>query len=450
VITPDGSHVVYLGNNGTRLFSRTLDSLEPVVIATGQLRNPFVSPDGNWIGFVDFNTTLKKVAITGGPPVALARLDGNPRGATWLPDGTIIFATNNPTTGLQRISAAGGPADVLTTPDPAKNEDDHLWPEIAADGRTVLFTITARTGGLGSARIAKFDIQTHRSTVLVSGGSHAQHVGGAFLVYVADGGLRAVRFDATRAEILGPTVPILSRLITTDNGAAEFAVASNGTLVYGDAPGNYVAGGRALVWVDRTGQELPLPSPQRRYLQPRLSEDGSRVAVFIVDQEQDVWVWDLMRITLTRITTDPARDGSPVWTVDGHRIVFASAREGGIPNVWWQAADGSGAAERLIGSSNSQAPQGFSPDGRHLIVEETTPQGADLLDLALDGIRRTSSIVRTRFAERNGAFSPDGHWLAYESNSSGTFENLRPAVSKRDIRAPPGIDDGGDATGVGA
>ncbi|HEV7558151.1 MAG TPA: protein kinase, partial [Kofleriaceae bacterium] len=128
-ITPDGSRVVYVGNNGTQLFVRALDALEPVVVFTGLPRGPFVSPDGQWIGFVDGVSALKKVAVTGGPAVTLATLDGNtPRGATWAPDDMIIVATSNATTGLLRVAAAGGPAAVLTRPDRAQGEADHLWP----------------------------------------------------------------------------------------------------------------------------------------------------------------------------------------------------------------------------------------------------------------------------------------------------------------------------------
>ncbi len=170
-ITPDGSRVVYVGNRGTQLFVRALDALEPVAVFTGAPRGPFVSPDGQWIGFVDGTTVLKKVAVTGGPAVTLATLDGAPRGATWGPDDTIIFATSNTTTGLQRVAAAGGPTTVLTRPDRAQGEADHLWPEMLPGGRAVLFTITALTGGLDAAQVAVLDLQTGTRKVLVRGGS---------------------------------------------------------------------------------------------------------------------------------------------------------------------------------------------------------------------------------------------------------------------------------------
>ena len=146
-ITPDGSRLIYIGNQGTQIFVRALDSLEPVAVFTGVPIGLFTSPDGQWIGFTDGRGTLKKVAVTGGPAVTLATLDtAGPSGATWGPDDTIIAATENVATGLQRVSATSGSMDVLTRPDPAQGEADHVWPEMLPDGRSVLFTITALTG----------------------------------------------------------------------------------------------------------------------------------------------------------------------------------------------------------------------------------------------------------------------------------------------------------------
>ena len=422
-LTPDGTHLVYVGNNGTQLFVRALDALEPVAIASGTLRGPFVSPDGQWVGFVDNNATLKKVALTGGPPITLARLDGNPRGATWASDDTIIFATNNPATGLQRVSAAGGTPTVLTRPDHARGEADHLWPELLPGGRAVLFTIAAQTGGLDAAQIAVRDLRTGTQQILIRGGSHAHYVASGHLVYTAAGTLRAIPFDLDRLETRGTAVPVVPRLVTISSGAGEFAVATDGTLVYVDPPGAVAGTGRTLMWVDRMGTEEAFAAPPRGYLHPRLSPDGTRVAVGADDQEQDLWVWDLRRATLTRLTFEPGQDAAPVWTPDGRRVIFASDRMGGVMNVWWQAADGTGAAERLTTSSNPQLPTGIAPDGTAVVFYEVTPtMGRDLLRLALDGSRRVTPLLQTKFEERNGIVSPDGRWLAYESDSSGRFE----------------------------
>ena len=432
-LSPDGTHVVYIGNNGTQLFVRALDALEPVAIASNTLavHGPFVSPDGQWVGFVGNTTTLTKVAITAGPPITLARLDGAPRGATWAPDDTIIFATNNPTTGLQRVSAAGGTPEVLTRPDHAKGEAGHLWPEILPGGRAVLFTITTPTGGLETAQVAARDLRSGTQKVLQRGGSHGHYVAsgpgspkrdeGGYLVYVAAGTLRAIAFDPNRLETHGTAVQVLPRLITTRFGAGDFAVAADGTLVYVDAPGSLAANARMLVWVDRTGKEAPIEAPLRAYMHPRLSPDGTRVALAISDQENDIWILDLGRGSLTRLTIDPGLDWFPVWTPDGRRIIFSSNRAGAF-NLWWQAADGTGTAERLTTSSHVQFPTGITPDGTAVVFFEATTMAPDLLQLALDGTRQVTPLLQTKFDKRNGVVSPDGRWLAYESNSSGPTE----------------------------
>ena len=306
-ITPDGSRIVYVGNGGTEILMRSLDHIESIVVARGLVRGVFVSPDGQWVGFTDNNRTLKTAAITGGPPLILTALDGGARGATWAPEDTILFATNNPATGLQRVSAAGGEPTVVTRPNRDRGEADHLWPEILPGGRGVLFTITAVSGGLDAAQIAVLDLDTGAQTIVLRGGSHAHYVSTGHLVYTAGGELRAVAFNLSRREIQGTPVSVLPRVMTTTNGAGDYAVAADGTLVYVDAPGTARAVGadRTLVWVDRAAREEPLAVPPRAYTQPRLSPDGTRIAVYIQDQEQDTWMWDLRRATLTRLTFAP-------------------------------------------------------------------------------------------------------------------------------------------------
>ena len=331
-ITPDGSRVVYVGRGGAEILMRSLDHIEPIVVARGLVRGVFVAPDGQWVGFVDNNRTLKKVAITGGPALTLTALDGGSRGATWAPEDTIIFATNNPATGLQRISAAGGEPTVVTRPDRDRGEADHLWPEILPGGRGVLFTVTAVSGGLDAAQIAVLDLDTGAQTIVLRGGSHAHYVSTGHLVYTAGGALRAVAFDLSRREVQGTPVTVLPRVLTTTYGAGDYAVAADGTLVYVDAPGTVSSVGfgadRTLVWVDRAAHEEPLAAPPRAYRQPRLSPDGTRIAVSIQDQEQDTWMWDLRRATLTRLTSALGVDWFPLWTPDGRRMVFSSMGEG--------------------------------------------------------------------------------------------------------------------------
>jgi serine/threonine-protein kinase len=430
-VTPDGSRIVYVGNNGTQLFVRALDALEPVAIATGKIRGPFVSPDGQWVGFVENNTTLEKVAISGGPAITLATLDGNPRGATWLPDDTIVFATVS-ATGLQRVSAAGGTPTVVTRPDGTRGEVDHVWPEALPGGRAVLFTIIPQTGALSTASIAVLDLRTSTQTILARGGSHAHFLArgpgsptradreSGYLVYasIPQGPLLAVPFDLGRLAVVGPAVPIGPRVSSTGLGAGDFGVAADGTLVYVEAPGA-AATVRTLMWVDRAGKEEPTAAPPRDYGSPRLSPDGTRLALSIDDQELDIWVWDLRRLTLTRVTADPAWDTLPEWTPDGGRIVFSSQRAGGTSNLWWQTADGTGTAERLTTSAHVQGPTGLTSDGTQVVFNEL---GIGMMRLALDGARRVIPLLQTPFSDREGVVSPDGRWLAYASNNSGRYE----------------------------
>jgi eukaryotic-like serine/threonine-protein kinase len=437
-LSPDGTHLVYVGNNGTQLFVRALDALEPVAIASvggAGIRYPFVSSDGQWVGFYNVNTfSLEKVAITGGAPTTIAKVDGAVRGATWAADDSITFATLNGDTGLQRVSARGGSIDVLTRPDREHGEADHLWPEFLPGGRAVLFTITSQTGGLDTATVVVRDLRTGAQTILVRGGSDAHYVPSGHLVYIAAGALRAIPFDLNRLETHGSAVSMLPLLSTTVAGAGDLAVANDGTLVYVDLPGGVTVNARTLVWVDRTGKEEAIGAPPRAYNQPRLSPDGTRVAVWSNDQTSDIWIWDLERKTLTPLTLDPGEDQHPLWTHDGQRIIFTSNR-GGVRNLWWQAADGNGEAERLTKNNEAGYPNGITPDGTAVVFHENMgTRGRDLLQLALDETRRVTPLLATTFDEREGVVSPDGRWLAYESNMAGSTEIF--------VRPFPNVSDG--------
>jgi serine/threonine-protein kinase len=419
-LTPDGSRVVYIGANGTTLFVRPLDQLEATALVRGAaLRDPFVSPDGHWVGFFEGNNALRKVSISGGLPVPIIEIDSPEQGATWTADDTIIFATSATTTGLQRVSANGGVPAVLTRPDRTRGEAGHRRPEMLPGGQAVLYTVMA-TSGLESASVAILDLRSGKSTILLRGGQQAQYASSGHLVFANGGSLQAVRFDLGRLMVVGTAAAVVPRLITTMTGAVNAALARDGTLVY-------VAGGdgsfaRTLVWVDREGRETPLTAPPRTYFTPRISPDGMRVAVNAVDQTGTIWLWDLGRSTMMRVTFDPAVSSNPVWTPDGHDLVFTSNRAG-ASNLFRQAADVPGTVERLTESPNLQSLSSLTPDGRWAVFTETSPTtGQDVMALQLDGSHHVLPLVQTAFSERNGIVSPDGRWLAYEANETGTFE----------------------------
>jgi eukaryotic-like serine/threonine-protein kinase len=420
-ITPDGSHLVYVGNQGTQIFVRAFDALAPMAVFTGAPRGLFVSPDSQWIGFNDSQGVLKKVAVTGGPAATLGTPDtAGSTGGTWGPDDTIILATNHGETGLQRVSASGGRVAVLTRPDRARGEADHFWPEMLPDGHSVLFTIMALTGGLDAAQVAVLDLRTNTYRTILRGGSHAHYVSSGHLVYAAAGTLRAVPFDLSSLQMHGTPVPVLADVVMTNSGAVDAVVADDGTLVY--VPGSLEGTPRTLVWVDLAGRETAIAAPPRPYLLPDLSPDGLRLVLFANDRDRDLWLWDLARTTLTRLTAAAGVDVVQVWTPDSRRIIFTSERAG-VRNLFSQAADGTGDVMRLTDSPNTQYPMAVSPDGRTLIFsEEFRETGIDMMTIELGGTHQVAPLVRSPFTERNGTISPDGHWLAYEANDSGPFE----------------------------
>ncbi|HVH28315.1 MAG TPA: protein kinase [Vicinamibacterales bacterium] len=418
-ISPDGMSLVYPDDGGT-LSLRRLDSLEATPLTgLGAPIDPFFSPDGQWIGFFNTNNSIQKVAVTGGLPMNLVALGGAAsRGATWSDTGLIIFATTA-ASGLQTVPASGGHAEVLTTPDREKGEGDHVLPQMLPRGRGVLFTILPATGGLDRAQAAVLDLTTKTYKVILRGGSQARYLPTGHLVYAAGATLRAVPFDLDTLEVAtSPPIPVLSHAAAA-SGAANFDVSANGTLVYvtgqGDAPTF------KLVWVDRQGHEEVLAAPPRSYLYPRLSPDGTRVALDIRDQDNDIWTWDLQRETLTRVTIDPGLERFPLWTSDGQRLIFSSDRLG-ESNVFVQTAIEVGKSQRLLESPIIDVPMSVSRDGRRLVLR----RNFDLMLLTLNDRDEPAGpiqpLVQTPFQEVTGVLSPDDKWLAYGSDESGTFE----------------------------
>jgi Tol biopolymer transport system component len=437
-LSADGTRLAYVAGDQAQLMVRSLDRLDAVPVAgvTGA-RAPFLSPDGRWIGFferIDEGTTtgpvvsrgvLKKVSTNGGPPVVICGFAGTSRGASWGSDDSIVFATNDRSTGLLRVPASGGEPEVLTRPDTASGERDHFFPSVLPGARGLLFTVY-RGAGSGRApaagQIAVLDLKTGSRKTVIRSGSQAGYVDTGYLVYSDGGSLWAVRFDLATLSAVGDPVPLLEQVLTL--GAADFTFSRNGTLIYVPVRGSET---RSLVWVSRQGAEEPIAAPPREYVVARLSPDGTRAALQIRDPKTEIWTWDFSREKLTRVTFAPG-DGVgnsfPVWTPDGRFVIYGSPRESPAPALithpYRRRADGTGTEDRLARTANPVRPVAISPDGRRLVLEEMTPSaGYDFTILYLDGSARTEPLLQTPFDERNAAISPDGHWLAYESNESG-------------------------------
>jgi len=430
-VSPDGTSVAYViapenpgrGQGSDRILLRQLNRLEPTTIVSDtRLGTPFFSPDGRWIGFMWGGGELSKVPITGGPRVPIAQA-GVLNGAAWGSDNTIVFSTRA-NAGLFRVSADGGTPERLTTPDTQRGESQHGWPDVLPGARAVLFTVVfgPDVGDSSNSLIATLDLSTRQSKVVIRGGAQARFVEPNRLVYLAGNSLMATRFDPDRLEVLGEpvnVVPVATKRLST---VGEFAVSRNGTLAYAPTAvrSSSTSPLRSLVWVDRAGREEAVRgAPARAYIYPRLSPDGTRLAVNRLDDTRTIWILDLARQTFNRLTSGPTPENSAVWT-DRETIVFGSQRSG-ASNLYRQRVDRTGTFERLTTHSTNQVPTGVSPRGE--IVAWQVATGGDLDLVAVDSAGRSQPrpLVATSAVEMNGDVSPDGRWLAYESNASGEF-----------------------------
>jgi eukaryotic-like serine/threonine-protein kinase len=419
-ISPDGSRVAFenVEQGSLRLYVRGLDQLDAVRLEVGgSPRWPFFSPDGEWIGFFDAGV-LKRVSVNGGSPVVISAIKGTGVGATWGADGTIVFATSD-STGLMRVSVNGGEPSVLTKPGPG---EDHILPQFLPGGRDTLFTVRPQANPTSGSQIALVNIESGAVSMLLPGVTYATYSSSGHLVYAAEGALRAVKFDLDTLSIRSNPVPVLDHVITKPLGAANFALASNGTLVY-EAGDPRTSADRTLVWVNREGREEAIAAPRRSYVYPRISPDGKRVGLDIRDQQNDIWIWDFARLTLSRLTFDPGLNRAIAWTPDSRRVVFSAEREGS-ESLFSQPADGSGSPEQLTNTTpdRPQGPLSISPDGKSLVFGEPGQPPFDLNVLDLDGAREVTPLLNAPYSEHNGEISPDGRWLVYQTDESGRDE----------------------------
>jgi eukaryotic-like serine/threonine-protein kinase len=413
-ISADGSRIAVVTDRGLAVRTRDqLDTLQLSGLSAPGAGAPFFSPDGQWIAFTD-GQSLKKVPSTSGPVVQIAE-SGPAAVASWS-DGGIVFADMN---GLFHIATEGSAPRALQAGLGANEQA--MFPQLLPGNKAVLFTViptrTNTPGFLANAQGARVDVVNlatgARHTVL-QGAGRAQYLPTGHLVYVAGETLYAAPFDAERLELRGAVTPVLKGV-----NVSEFAVSDEGTLVYVSrtaGPGN------TLVWVDRQGREQALDAPARPYNYPRLSPDGTRVALDVNGPpDRDIWIWDLKRKTYERFTLDPA--GNPIveWSRDGHRLAFGSERFG-VTNMFWQAADGSGEPEQLLKSDRLQMPLAFTPEGRLLFSADVAGHGRDIHALSLDGSHRVERIVYSEANDLTANVSPDGHWIVYDSDESGQFE----------------------------
>jgi Tol biopolymer transport system component/predicted Ser/Thr protein kinase len=421
--SPDGKRLAYVEEDRDRrrrIYIKEMDQFRarPLAGTEGAI-SPFFSPDGQWVGYVDhFQRKLKKVSVKGGEPIILGECLQF-RGGTWGGDGSIIF-TPVTDTGLWRISESGDGLEQLTVPDANAGEYGHYWPQILPGGKYVLFT-DVRAGGLDEYQIELYSLQTGKRHPLFKGGSYARYASSGHLLYSRRETLYAARFDIESLTVEGSGVPVLKDVTTPGSGSAQFAVAGDGSLAY--IPVVTRSMELTPVWVDKEGHSRPLAAAPRNYHSVSISPDGMFVAFSIAHGDgSDIWLYDITRKTLNPLTSNGG-SSNPVWTPDGKRIIYSS-----FDNLVCQNADGSGGPERLETIDDFRLPTSCSPDGGKLLVLTSDPEHFKLdhdiwiIQLAGEAKGRAAPFARRNNNQRHAVWSPDGRWVAYSSEESGSWE----------------------------
>jgi serine/threonine-protein kinase len=382
--------------------------------------DPFFSPDGQWLAFFS-SDGLQRIPAGGGAIETITpEVAGNTRtfGGSWGRDGTIVVSSGGT---LLRVSASGGKTQVLAAPDMVAGKVRYAWPEFLPDGRSVLFTVLPESGP-ADARIAVIDLMTRQQKTVVHSGHSARYIPTGHLLYAGGGGLQAVRFDLESLESGGVPTRVDGVAIAQTLGGftANFDVSATGTLAYLPlrAPAT-----RSIVWVDRRGREEPIAAPPMDYIYPRISPDGTRMALDVGGGNRDIWMWHFARPGITRITHGPTEDLMPAWSTDGTRVFFASDREGGAFRVFSVAADGAGGEKQEFAGATNFMPLSMpAPD--QLLVAASGPaiRGGDVAVLTLGQGAQSRGLLAKDGVQGNAQVSPDGRWIAYQSSESGDTE----------------------------
>ncbi|MGH7652261.1 MAG: protein kinase domain-containing protein [Gemmatimonadaceae bacterium] len=429
-ISPDGSHLAYIGGPDRQLLIRPRNQLHATAIpSTAGSETPFFSPDGTQVGALAEHR-IYIASIDAGPVITVTDTLVGVGGASWGRDG-FIYADGAGEASLVRVEAkAGAVPKSFTTLDTARGEFDHLWPDVLPNGKGVLFTIRSRTRdptkGAPQFAIGVAEIPSGTHRVLVNGAKYARYAASGHLLYVtANRTLMIAPFDQNSMKITGEPTALIEGIRIGDLGAADLAISETGTLVYGTRS---AADNRELVWVTRDGKAQPVDETwQGRFSRPALSPDGKSLAIARSSGStvSNIWIKQLDRGPSIKLTLEGSFNGWPVWTSDGRSVTYSSdAGRSGTLDLWTKRADGSAPPVLQVREKRNLYPGGWSPDGKSLIFfSGTSSQGAGDILLFRPGIDTVPvPLVATKFTEVLPALSPNGRWLAYTSDESGQAE----------------------------
>ena len=418
-ISPDGKLLAFVGTGeigASRIFVRPLNDVRVRPVAgTEGARMLFFSPDGRWIGFWAVGSVMK-VPLEGGTPLPLTPATGTLFGASWSPDRLIVMSSNGR---LAVVPEGGGSARILTPLDSTSGIFNEVQPLALEDGKTVLYSAWT-TSSATSGHIAVVSLKTGKYTVSdLPAIAPLGYMDGVLVFANSSGALMAVPFEPATARTTGAPVALQGDVsMNLLTGAVQAALNSSGSLVY--ESGSQIA---QLLLVGAHGGSRPLVPEARAYAYPRFSPDGKKVAVGILSSNRaDIWVLDIATNTPTRLTTAGTTNERPEWTPDGKRVLYRSDEEG-RSSIWWRPVDLSAPATPLLTKKGSQFFEGvITPDGRHIIYQQDTT-GADVYYRALAGDTSPKPIAASpQFTEDMARISPDGRWVAFVTDESGTAQ----------------------------
>nr|QIQ10688.1 Protein TolB [uncultured bacterium] len=423
-LSPDGRQLAVVAEErGSRpmLWIRALDGGDVRALrGTEDATYPFWSPDSRAVGFFA-QGKLKTVDVAGGVPRTLADAALDSRGGTWGAAGVILFAPERG--GLLQIPAAGGTPSPATTLDETRQDTTHRFPSFLPDGRHFLYSVRTRKSGEEGLGVAVGSLDSRETRVVISRtawGAHYAEPG--YILFLRAGTLMAQPFNRETLVASGDAVAIAQDVGATTTGYSSFSAASTGMLVHArplSAPGR-------LRWFTRDGVPGDGLWDEGEYLDLALAPDERTLAVSRVGDagltSADLWLLDLVRGVPTRFTTHPMNDASPVWAPDGARLVFRSNREG-YTQLYERRSAGTDAERTVLNTGISLIPTDWSADGRTVIYTSTTsPTGYEIWSWPAGSDQAPQRIVRTGLNATHGRLSPDGRWLAYASDESGSLQ----------------------------
>ena len=422
-ISPDGRTLAYRASDSTgtfRLWIRPLDSLTPRELpGTEGAQLLFWSPDSKVIGYFSGQAKLMKVAAAGGTPETICDIKG-PRGGTWNRDGVILFAplSEGP---IYRVSANGGEAVPVTDLD--STETAHRFPCFLPDGEQFVFSALPPHQGKYTIYFASLDGK-ERKAVTQSAGSGVVYAEPGYLIYQRDDVLVAHAFDAKHGQVVGEPISLGDHPIGSNfSGAAPLSASANGTIAYT----TNVPIDTRLVWSDLNGKLIgTIPMEPGDYINVELSPDGQHAVLesALMVGVSDLWLADLERGVVTRLSYDTGENTAACWSPDGTRVAYTVASYGGVPRIAVVNV-GAGSSTQLFLEDDPAFKFlfGWTPDGRALVYgRQEAATRRDIWILPLDGDHRPRPYLVTPYYEAEGRVSPDGRWMVYDSDESGQTE----------------------------